>query len=339
METIQAPQTKISPVQKAAVLIIAMGAENASKVMKNLHESEVEKITLEIAKMKEIPAQILHSIIEEFYELLQANQYILEGGINYAREVLDSAWGQKRADDVIKRVEAATEMSAFYLIQTVDDNQLQNFLQKEHPQTAALILANLKPPQAAAIISNLPEDQQSEIAFRLARMEKTSPELIDDVEAVLREQMGSVLGTGLSAAGGAGAVAEILNFSSRAAEKNILDHLRDRDAQLADEITGLTFLFEDIIALPDHAIQMILKDIDSKTLALALKATSEELREKVYQNMSERAAEMLKDELQYLGPVRVRDVEDAQKKVLDVVHALEDSGEITLGHSEEEVID
>ncbi|MCF7800578.1 MAG: flagellar motor switch protein FliG [Candidatus Marinimicrobia bacterium] len=332
-------QPQISSLQKAAVLIIAMGAENASRVMKNLHESEVEKITLEIAKMKEIPAQILHASIEEFYQLLQANQYMMEGGIKYAREVLESAWGQKRADDVIKRVEAATEMSAFYLIQTVDDNQLQNFLQKEHPQTAALILANLKPPQAASIISNLPEDQQAEIAFRLARMEKTSPELIDDVEAVLREQMGSVLGSGFSAAGGAEAVAEILNFSSRSAEKNILDNLRERDTNLAEEITGLMFLFEDIVTLSDNAIQMILKDIDSKTLALALKATGEELREKVYQNMSERAAEMLKDELQYLGPVRVRDVEDAQKKILDVVHDLEDSGEIVLGHGEEEVIE
>lgn len=329
----------VSPTQKAAVLFIVMGSENAAKVMKNLHESEVEKITVEIAKMKEIPAQVLHATIEEFYQLIQANQYILEGGIDYARQVLESAWGQKRSDDVIKRVEAATEMSAFYLIQTVDDNQMQNFLQKEHPQTAALILANLKAPQAAAILSNLPEEQQAEIAYRLARMEKTSPELIDDVEVVLREQMGSVMGGGLSATGGAESVAEILNSTSRAAEKNILKRLRERDNKLAEDITGLMFLFEDIVTLMDSAIQQIVKGVDSKTLALALKATSDELKEKVFRNMSERASEMLQDELQYLGPVRVRDVEEAQKQILDIVHDLEDAGEISLGHGEEEVIE
>ena len=329
---------KITPVQKAALILIAMGVQNAAQVFKNLNEKEVEKITVEIAKQRDVPAETLGEVIEEYYQLMLANQYIVQGGLDYAKKVLESAWGHKKSEDIIKRVEAATEVSAFYLLQTVDDKQLLNFLQNEHPQTAALILANLKPAQAAAILSELPEENQNEIAYRLATMEKTSPELIEDIEEVLRDQIGTVFGGDLSKAGGAEAVAEILNSASRAAEKNILNSLRERDPEMADEITSLMFLFEDIAGLTDDAVQRIVKEIDSKTLALACKATSDELKEKIFKNMSERAAEMLQDELQYLGPVRVRDVEAAQKQILDVVHQLEESGEIVIGRAEEEEI-
>jgi len=324
--------------QKVALILIALGTQNAAQVLKNLNEKEVEHITVAIARQRDVPAEVLSSAIEEFYQIMMADQYIVEGGLEYAKTVLEKAWGHKKAEDIIKRVEAATEVSAFYLLQTVDDKQLLNFVQNEHPQTSALILANLKAPHAASILSELPEENQSEIAYRLATMGKTSPEFVADVEAVLREQVGSVFGGDLSKTGGVETVAEILNSTSRAAEKNILTSLKHHDEELAVEIKSLMFLFEDIIGLADTAIQHIIKEIDSKTLAIALKATSEELKEKFYDNMTERASEMLQDELQYLGPVRVRDVETGQKQILDVVHQLEESGDIIIGRGEKEDI-
>jgi len=334
-------RTQLAPLQKAALVIVAMGVQNAAQVMKNFTEQEIEKVTIEIAKLKDIPAEVLSEVIEEFYQLMLANQYIIQGGLDYAKKVLESAWGHKRADEIIKRVEATTEVSAFYLLQTVDDKQLLSFLQNEHPQTTALILANLKPTQAAALLSEMPEEAQSEIAYRLATMEKTSPELIADIEEVIRDQIGTVFGGGLRRQGGAEAVAEILNSTTRAAEKNILTNLKEVDPELSEEITSLMFLFEDIHKLPDASIQRIIKEVDSKTIALALKSTSNELKEKIFSCMSERAAEMLRDELQYLGPVRVRDVEAAQKQVLDIIHQLEETGEIVIGRGaeEEEIIE
>jgi len=328
----------ISPTQKAALVLVAIGIENASEILPNFSDKEVENVSIEIAKLKNISADVLNTVMEEYYEMILANKYIVQGGIKYAKEVLEKAWGRKKAEELIKRVEAVTEVSAFYLLQTVDDKQLLNFLQNEHPQTAALILANLKPGQAANILSELPEENQYEISYRLATMEKTSPELINDIEEVLRDQMGSVFGTGLSKTGGPESVAEILNSVSQTAEKNILSNLRERDADLAAEITDFMFLFEDLIWLMDTAIQRVLKDVDSKILGLALKAATSELREKIYKNMSERAAAMLKEELEYLGPVKLKDVENAQKEILEAVHLLETSGEIMLTRGEEEEI-
>ncbi len=329
---------RVNPIQKAAMILLAMGVQNAAQVMKNLSENEVEKVTVEIARLRDVPASTIGSVIEEYYEMMMANDYIAEGGMEFAKQMLESAWGHKKADDVLKRVEAATEVSAFYLLQTVDDKQLLNFLQNEHPQTAALILANLKSVQAANVLSELPQENQTEIAYRLATMEKTSPELIEDIETVLRDQMGTVFGGDLSNTGGAGSVAEILNSTSQTAEKNILDVIRKRDPELADEITSLMFIFEDILTLTNDAVQKIVKEIDSKILALALKSISDELKEKILNNMSERGAEMLQDELQYLKNVRVKDVEQAQKQILDIVHSLEESGDIVISRGEEEEI-
>lgn len=330
----------ISSTQKAALILIAMGVDCASEVMRNLSDKEVEKITVEIAKSKNVTSDHLAGVIEEYYALLSANKYITEGGIDYAKQVLENAWGAARAEDIIKRVEAATEISAFYLLQTVDDKQLLSFLQNEHPQTAALILANLKPKQSASILSELSEEDQNEITYRLATMEKTSQELIEDIEDVLRDQVGTVFGGDLSRAGGVESAANILNAVSRSAEKSILGYLRERDPELSNEITNLMFLFDDIIGLDDNAIQRIVKEVDSKTIALALKAAQNDLKEKIFKNMSERAAEMLQDELQFLGPVRVKEVENAQKVLLDVVRELEEAGEISiLSGDKEEIIE
>lgn len=334
----RASTAKMDNYQKCALILIAMGTDNAAGVLKHLNDKEIERVSIEIARMEDVSAEVLNDVIEEYYEMMLANQYIVQGGMGYAKKVLESAWGIKKAEEILNRVEASTQVSAFYMLRTVDDKQLLNFLQNEHPQTAALILANLKPTQAAAILNELPPEIQGDIVYRLATMEKTSPELIADIEAVLKDQMGSTFGGDLSATGGAEAVAEILNSTSRAAEKNILEQLKEQDNKLAEEIASLMFLFEDIVNLPEAAIQAINKDINTKTLALALKATSTDLRDKFMRNMSERAGDMLREEIEYLGPVRVRDVDNAQSEILEVVRNLEEAGEITLGRSAEEEI-
>ena len=331
---------ELSPIERAGVLLIALGVTTSAAVLKHLPESEVEGLSIQLAKLKNVPSDQLQQVINEFHEMMLARQYVSQGGLEYAKQVLEKAWGMRRADEILKRIEAATEVSAFYLLQTVDDAQLLSFLQDEHPQTAALIMANLKPKQAANILSQLSEELQTEIAFRLATMEKTSPEMVKEIENVLREQLGDVFGADMRSTGGAYAVAEILNSTSRAAEKNILDHMRERDPELALEITNLMFLFEDLITLADESIQKIIKEVDTKTLALSLKATSTELQDKVYNNMSDRAGGMLKDELEFLGAVRVSEVEEAQSTVLDVVRRLDEANEITIarGGEAEELI-
>lgn len=331
----------LAPLSKAAVLLIAIGVTSASQMLMHLPEEEVEQISVEVAKLKDVSSDVVTKVIEEYYQMMTAKQYVSQGGMDYAKQILEKAWGARKAEDFLKRIEAATEVSAFYLLQTVDDAQLLSFLQDEHPQTAALILANLKPKQAAAVLSLLSEELQNEIAYRLATMEKTSPEMVKEIEDVLREQLGTVFGSDMRSTGGAPAVAEILNNATRAAEKSILEHLRERDPEMAMEVTNLMFLFEDVATLSDESIQKIIKEVDSKTLALALKATSDELQSHIYSNMSERASGMLKDELEYLGPVRVREVEDAQGTILEIVRRLDEAGEITIarGESAEEIIE
>ncbi|MEE9162308.1 MAG: flagellar motor switch protein FliG [Candidatus Neomarinimicrobiota bacterium] len=335
-----AESPELLPNERAAVLLIALGVATSAGVLKHLPEAEVESLSIQLARMKDVASDQLQSVIMEFHEMMLARQYVSQGGLDYAKQVLEKAWGMRRADEILKRIEAATEVSAFYLLQTVDDAQLLSFLQDEHPQTAALILANLKPKQAANILSQLSEDLQSEIAYRLGTMEKTSPEMVKEIENVLREQLGDVLGADMRSTGGAYAVAEILNSASRAAEKNILEHVRERDPELAMEITNLMFLFEDLLTLSDDSIQKIIKEVEAKTLALALKATSAEMQEKIYNNMSGRAGGMLKDELEFLGAVRVSEVEEAQSLILDVVRRLDEAGEISIvrGGEAEELI-
>jgi len=332
---------ELSPIGKAGTLMIAVGVTSAAQVLKHLPEEEIERISVELAKLKDVSSEQVQQVIEEYYQMMTAKQYVSQGGMDYAKQVLEKAWGMRKAEDFLKRIEAATEVSAFYLLQTVDDAQLLSFLQDEHPQTAALILANLKPKQAASVLSQLSEELQNEIAYRLATMEKTSPEMVREIEEVLREQLGTIFGSDMRKTGGAVAVAEILNSASRAAEKNILSHLRERDPELAMEVTNLMFLFEDLVTLDDTSIQKIIKEVDTKSLAMSMKGTSDELQQKIYNNMSERAAGMLKDELEYLGAVKVREVEEGQSFILDIVRKLDEAGEITIARGEgaEEVIE
>ncbi|QXD16041.1 flagellar motor switch protein FliG [Rhodocaloribacter litoris] len=321
---------EVSGARKAAILLVAVGTEVASEVLRTLHDSEVERISIEIAKLRNVSSELVESVLLEYRDMAMAHDYITQGGISFARRALENALGPRRAEEIIMKIEAAMQVSAFHLLQTVETSQLSNFLQNEHPQTAALILAHLNPRKAADIISNLNQELQNEIMFRLATMGKTSPELLRDIEEVIRDQIGSVIGTELSATGGVEKVAEILNNTSRTSERSIMEGIRERDPELATNIKSLMFVFDDLVNINDRDLQRLLVEVDQKDLVLALKGSSPDLQEKLLRNVSERAAAMIKEELELMGQVRVRDVEEAQRRILEVAHALEEQEEIAL---------
>ncbi len=333
---VQQATANMTGAQKSAVLLIALGTEAASKILKMLRDEEVEKISVEIARMRNISSLVIEGVLLEFRDLSMARDVIAQGGVNYAREVLEQALGARRAEEIMMKVEAAMEVSAFHLLQTVETSQLTNFLQHEHPQTVALILAHLNPHKSADIVSNMPEHLQGEILYRLATMGKTSPEMLRDIEEVIRQQIGLVFGAELSTAGGIERVAEILNNTSRSAEKVILDTIRERDMKLANSIKSLMFVFDDLAGITDRDMQRLLMDVDQRDLALALKAASEDLRQKVLKNVSERVASSIVEEMDLLGPVRVRDVDESQHRILEIAQNLEENEEIVLTRSNEE---
>ena len=331
----------LTSMSKAAVLMIALGPDSAAKILKSLPDSEVEKLSIELARIGSIASEAMSGVIQEFYEMMMARSYVSQGGLDFAREILEKAWGAGKTEDIFKRLEAATDVSAFTHLGTVDDSQISSFLQDEHPQTAALILAHLKPKQAATIISSLTPELQAEISFRLVTMEKTSPELVREIESVLHEQIDTVFGGDLSTVGGATAVADIINNAPRATERNILEGLKERDPDLATEVSDLLFSFDDVVGLDNTSLQEVVKGVEGKVLALALKGASEELKEKIFGNMSTRASGMMKDEIRDMGAVRVREVEEAQSVMLDLIRRLDEAGTITIarGDEQEEVIE
>ncbi|MCH8286092.1 flagellar motor switch protein FliG, partial [candidate division KSB1 bacterium] len=301
---------------------------------------DVERLSVEIAQMTDIPSTIMESIIEEFYQMIMAQEYISQGGLDYAKGVLEKALGPKKAHEIVAKVESAIHVSGFKLLKDVDPNQLMNFIQHEHPQTISLILANLEPSQTASIVSDLPPELQADVAFRIATMGKISPDLLNDIEGVLETQVETVFGQDLSTAGGAKAVAEILNMSSRTTERTILTDLEKRNPALATEIKNLMFTFDDLVLLDDKSVQRVLREIDTKDLSLSLKVADEELKDMIFRNMSERAANLIKEELEFMGPVRLKDVEESQMKIVDIVRSLEEDGEIVISGrgGEEEIV-
>jgi len=322
--------------QKVAVFLVAIGVEKSVPLLKLLPEDEVEKVTIEIAKLKNLPSEIVSEIVMDYYEMMLADKFVTKGGLSYAQDMLENAYGLDRAKKLLKKVKNATEVTGFRLLQSINPGELLNYLQKEHPQTIALILANMKHGQAAGIISELPTELQGEVAYRLATMGKTSPELLQEIEEALTTQMGGTFGSRMSKSGGAKALAEILNSASRGVDTNILETLIQKDPELATEIKNLMFVFEDVTTLRDKDIQKILKSIDSKSLAMALKVVSENLREKIFNNMSQQASDALAEEIEYLGPVRLREVEEAQVNIVENVREMENRGEITLNESDED---
>ena len=329
-EEVQKELESLTGPRKAAILLVALGSHAASAVLRCLNDAEVETISVEIAGIRNMRSEIVEAVLAEFRDLGLAQDFVSQGGLTYARESLSAALGPRRAEEIMMRVEAAMEVSAFHLLQTVETGQLTNFLQSEHPQTAALIIANLNPRKSAEIISNLEIDNQNEIIYRLATMGKTSPALLSDIEEVIRQQIGSLFGTELSVAGGIESVAQILNNTSRTSEKNILEALSERDPELAVQVKALMFVFDDLINLTDRDLQRILVEIEQRDLAVSLKGTSEALKEKLLGNISQRAADAILEELDLMGPVRVSDVEESQRRIIDIAQQLEEQEEISL---------
>lgn len=314
--------------QKAAILMISLGPEISSEIFKHLTDEEIEQLTLEIANLRRVDAATRSEVLEEFHEMALAREYIARGGIEYARELLEKGLGAEKANEIINRLTASLQVRPFDFARKTDPAQLLNFIQHEHPQTIALILAYLHAEQAGQILSALPPELQVEVARRLATLDRTSPEVLEEIEATLERRLSAFVMQDYTAAGGIDVAVEVLNRVDRATEKTIMDALEEQDPELAEEIKKRMFVFEDIILLSDRDIQQIIREVDTAEWALALKTASEEVSERIFKNMSKRAAEMLKEEMEYLGPVRLRDVENAQQKIVSIIRRLEEAGEI-----------
>ncbi|MCL2146926.1 MAG: flagellar motor switch protein FliG [Synergistaceae bacterium] len=316
--------------EKVAVLMVTLGNEIASEIYKLLDDTSIEIITLEIANLRKVPPDLKLEVMKEAQEILMAREFMARGGVEYARDILERALGPERAQNLLSRVTASLQVRPFDFMRHTDAQQVLGFIQGEHPQTIALIMSYLEPPQAALIISGLPAVMQAEVAKRIAKMDRITPEILREVERVLERKLSSVMGQDFTLAGGVDAVVAIINSADRATERNIMEYLEENDPELAEEIKKRLFVFEDIIRLDDRSLQRVLREVELKELGLALKGATEELRNKFFKNMSKRAAEMLKEDMDFMGPVRVKDVEESQQKIVNVVRSLEEAGEIVI---------
>ena len=323
-------QPEITGVQKAALLLIALNIETAASVFKYLDPEQVEKISAEITKVKNIPSSTIDSVMQDFYDMVTAREYVLEGGFEFAQAVLEKSFGTTKAYEIIEKVKTLTTLRGFDVLKKAESTQLVSFLNKEHPQTIALILSHLSPDQTAETLKELVEPLRSDVAYRIATLGKVSPVTLKQIEQVVDEMAGTSISQTVSKVGGTKSLAAILNRLNVNLSKEILEKIDAKDSEVSLEIKRLMFLFEDIISIQDKDIQKILKEVDRKDLALSLKVTDEKLRNKIFANMSERAAELLKEELQYMGMVKLKEVESAQAKIIDVVKNLEETGEISL---------
>lgn len=322
--------SKYSGLQKAAVLLIALGPEKSSEIFKHLKEDEIEELTLEIANTKSVSPEVKEEVLNEFYQVCLAQQYIAEGGISYAKELLEKALGQDKANDVINKLTASLQVRPFEFVRKTDASQLINFIQDEHPQTIALILSYLGSQQAALLIGALPPDKQADVAKRIAQMDRTSPDVIKEVERILEKKLSSLVNQDYTIIGGVDAIVAILNTVDRATEKHIMETLEIDEPELADEIRRKMFVFEDILSLDDRAIQRVLRDVETSDLTIALKGANEEVQNCIFNNLSKRLAVMIKEDMEFMGPVRMKDVEEAQQKIVSVIRRLEDSAEIVI---------
>ncbi len=325
-----ASDSGLTGLQKAAVLLIALGPEKSSHIFKHLKEDEIEELTLEIANTRSITPQVKEDVIEEFYQVCLAQQYIAEGGIGYAKELLEKALGEDRARDVIGKLTASLQVKPFEFVRKTDASQLLNFIQDEHPQTIALIMSYLSAAQSSMILSALPPERQADVAKRIAIMDRTSPDVIKEVEKVLESKLASLVNQDYTIIGGVDAVVEILKSVDRGTEKHIMETLEIEEPELADEIRKKMFVFEDILLLDDRAIQRVLRDVENSDLAIALKGSNEEVQNAVFKNLSKRLSAMIKEDMEFMGPVRMKDVEEAQQKIVNIIRKLEDSAEIVI---------
>ncbi len=321
---------ELDGLQKAAILLIALGPENSSNIFKHLKEEEIEALTLEIANTRSVSPSDKDEIINEFYQICLAQQYIIEGGIGYAKEILEKSFGVEKAKTVIGKLTASLQVKPFEFVRKTDATQLLNFIQDEHPQTIALILAYLPAKQASDIVSALPADKQADVAKRIAQMDRTSPDVIREVEKVLERKLSSLVNQDYTIVGGVDAIVQILNSVDRGTEKHIMESLEIDEPELADEIRRRMFVFEDILSLDDKSIQRVLREIENNEIAVALKNANEEVQNVIFKNLSKRLAAMIKEDMDYMGPVRLKDVEEAQQRIVNVIRKLEDSGEIII---------
>jgi flagellar motor switch protein FliG len=317
--------------QKAAVLLMSMDVDVAAKVFQQFDMKEVEQIAVEITNLKELNPSVIEAVIEEFYQLMTASNYLIEGGLDYAQMILEKSYGIEKARDIIEKIRVLTSVRGFTVLKKADPQQLANFLSKEHPQTIALILSHLPADQSAEVLGEFDESLRADTVFRIATLGKVSPAIVSEIEAVVDEIAESTLSQDLAKTGGTHMVASILNKSNNQVAKTILENIEEKDYAMATEIKRLMFLFEDIILIDDRSIQRILRDVEKTDLALALKASDQKVQDKIFKNMSQRAAEVIREEIEFMGPVKLKEVESAQMRIVDVIKDLEDKEEIVIG--------
>lgn len=323
-------QQALSGRQKAAILLITLGPEVSAQVFKHLRDEEIDQLTLEIANVRKVDNQEKESILTEFHQICVAQEYISQGGINYAKDILERALGSQKAVDILNRLTATLQVRPFDFARKADPAQILNFIQNENSQTIALVLSYLQSDQASMILSSLPQDKQADVAKRIALMDSTSPDVINQVEKILEQKLSSTTTQDYTSAGGIEAIVQILNGVDRGTERTILDALEIQDPELAEEIKKRMFVFEDIVNVDNRSIQRIIRDIENADLQLALKVASEEVRDAVFRNMSKRMAESFREEMEFMGPVRLRDVEEAQTRIVATIRRLEEAGEIII---------
>jgi flagellar motor switch protein FliG len=329
-------KTEYTGKQKAAIFLLTVGPEVAADIMKRLTEQEVDTLTFEIARLDKVSPEDKEKVLQEFQELMMAQEFISRGGIEQARSILEKALGTQKAIDIINRLTSSLQVRPFDFVRRQDPAQLLNFIQNEHPQTIALILAYLDPPKAALIMSQLDHKIQADVTRRIAKMDRTSPEVLREVERVLERKLSTLSNEDYTMAGGVDVVVEVLNNVDRSTEKSIIEALEEEDPELAEEIKKKMFVFEDIVLLDDKAIQKVLRELDNQDLAKALKAVDTEVQEKIFRNMSKRAAALLREDMEFMGPIRLKDVEEAQQKIVNIIRKLEEDGEIVVARAGED---
>ena len=320
----------LTGLQKAAILLIALGPEHSARVVQHLSETEIEQLTLEMANVRRISPEHRDQVLDEFHQMCIANDYIAQGGIDYAREVLERALGEQKAFEIITRLSSSLKMRPFDLVRRTDPKQLLSFIQGEHPQTISLIMSHLPADKAAVLLASLSPDRQADVAKRMALMGRTSPEVLKEIEKVLERKISSLAPQDYSTSGGIQSVVDMLNRADPGTLKNVMDTLEMDDPDLAEQIKRQMFVFEDIVMLDDRGVQLVLREVETKDLALALKGSNPEVVQKVMSNMSARASQMLKEDMEFMGPVRLRDVEEAQQRIVKVIRKLEESGAIVI---------
>lgn len=327
---------ELSGRQKAAIFLVSLGSDVSAAIFKHMREDEIEQLTFEIARLDKIEPEDRDSVLQEFQEMMMAQDFITSGGIDYARDVLERALGTQKAIDIVNRLTSSLQVRPFDFIRRTDPSHLLNFIQGEHPQTIALILAYLDPQKAALILSGLGHTVQADVARRIAIMDRTSPDVLREVERVLERKLSTLASEDFTSAGGIDAIVEVLNNVDRGTEKIIIEALEEEDPELAEEIKKRMFVFEDIVLLDDRSIQKVLREVDPQDLAKALKGVDAEVQEKIFRNMSKRASSLLREDMDFMGPVRLRDVEESQQKIVNIIRKLEDAGDIIVARAGEE---